>query len=508
MKVLLVLPNNLGDTIMAAPVLEGLKARYRDCRITFFVEEGFEGGIENNPFCDDVLSFPRRAVRDGLRGSEWRQSAAVLKDLAAELNAAAFDQVINLAQHPYVSHLVSLIRAPSILGQRFLPEGNHAVPDDWSQYLYAIPFARCQNALHATDVYRRIAGVREHNGCGIKLSEDERARAGECLSQLGVDLSAKRIVVFQPGAAIASKRWPEASFVVLGAMLRDRGWQILVSGAPAEEELAASLAARIGARCGSTAGRTTFRQAVANLSFAEACVTGDTALMHAAAGLGVQVFALFGATNPVETGPYGNGHWVFSAHCPDRPCFCRECRNMLCMKAILPDTVFGCMTEKNAGQNPRCDVYRTSLAPGGDYRLLPAHHASHGFWDPVGAALTRRLLEPDFATGALPGDDLDECTAECTAVIEKLREMERLLGAFIRNNDSSAVAAFERAKQTLPTTASVGGFLTALLNIRLNSVPLLDPAQGVRHSAKECARTVRQLEAAMGGMGREEEDVS
>ena len=44
-KILVILPNNLGDIIMTTPALEGLKSKYPDSEITFFEEEGFEGGI-------------------------------------------------------------------------------------------------------------------------------------------------------------------------------------------------------------------------------------------------------------------------------------------------------------------------------------------------------------------------------------------------------------------------------------------------------------------------------
>jgi ADP-heptose:LPS heptosyltransferase len=36
-KILVALPNNLGDVIMATPVLEGLKKKHKDASIAFFV---------------------------------------------------------------------------------------------------------------------------------------------------------------------------------------------------------------------------------------------------------------------------------------------------------------------------------------------------------------------------------------------------------------------------------------------------------------------------------------
>jgi ADP-heptose:LPS heptosyltransferase len=47
--------------------------------------------------------------------------------------------------------------------------------------------------------------------------------------------------------------------------------------------------------------KVSFRETIALVDLCEFCVTGDTALMHAASALGKRVYALFGPTNPVET---------------------------------------------------------------------------------------------------------------------------------------------------------------------------------------------------------------
>ncbi|MBD3393899.1 MAG: hypothetical protein GF418_17330 [Chitinivibrionales bacterium] len=492
-NILLVLPNNLGDVIMAAPVLSGLKHSFAGCRASFLVEDGFEGGLTGNPFCDEIVRFPRRSLRDALHSKDWHAGLLQVRDAVSQISNSGFSRVVNLSQAEYVSHLVSLVAAGEYAGRRFLAEGNHAVPDPWSQYLYAIPFARRQNAFHATDIYRRIAGAGRTEARAVHLGDNERARARDFLTQLGVDLSNRRIVVFQPGAAIPAKRWPENSFVRLGIMLRDRGWHIVVSGAGAESETALRIQKGIGEGCFCTAGATSFREAIANLSWARACVSGDTALMHAAAGIGVQVFALFGATNPVETGPYGDGHWAFSAHCADRPCFCSECKSMLCMKAILPETVCNCIVSQSPGDRPRCDVYRTSINSGGDFALLPAHHAAHGYWDPAGAACTRRLLDPACGMENLDRQEVQICIEQSREFTAALAAIQRHLADYLDTGDRKSIEAHEAIKATLPADGSLAAFWTAILNLRLNSIPVLDPVAAVQASLAACARTRTEI---------------
>ncbi|MBD3317084.1 MAG: hypothetical protein GF344_14955, partial [Chitinivibrionales bacterium] len=140
-RILVVLPANLGDVIMATPVLEGIRNARSDAFVAFLVEDGFEGGVVGNPHCNEIISFPRKAIRDTIR-KEGKEGLESLRGMVEAIRHCGFDVVINLSQHSYLSHIMPLFGANTILGQRFLREGNHAVNDPWSRYLYAIPFSR------------------------------------------------------------------------------------------------------------------------------------------------------------------------------------------------------------------------------------------------------------------------------------------------------------------------------------------------------------------------------
>ena len=62
------------------------------------------------------------------------------------------------------------------------------------------------------------------------------------------------------------------------------------------------------------------------LSRSDALLTNDSGPMHIAAALKKPCVALFGATDPVLTGPYGPGlHVIFRSRCPKSPCFKKQC---------------------------------------------------------------------------------------------------------------------------------------------------------------------------------------
>jgi ADP-heptose:LPS heptosyltransferase len=497
-RILVVLPNNLGDVIMATPVLEGIRAAHPAACVAFLVEEGFDGGIAGNPHCDEIIRFPRKAIRDAVRAGGVAK-LDVLRDALKAIASRRFDTVVNLSQHPYVSHLMPLLGAHRIVGQRFLPQGNHAVDDPWSRYLYAIPFARRCNHLHAVDVYRRIAGVTRHRGgYTIDVSDEEKSRVRDTFIGRGRGGERRMLAVFQPGAASGAKRWPLDNFVRLGRLLAGEGWWIVITGAPQERELAETIGTRIGEGVVVTAGRTSFRESIALVSCADVCVSGDTAMMHAAAACNVRVCALFGPTNPVETGPYGDGHHLFAGPCADRPCFCRECKSMLCMKSIVPETVFSCIREDRPPARPSCDVFRTRLHDDDEYVLEPVAVRGNPYFDPAASSLTRRAFEPgDGWALAEEGEESTSALERSRAFVARLEGVIESLRAYLEGGDPAMVQEFERRRGALAKLEGIGAFWTALLNIRLNSIPLLDLNAGVTASLRACREMGERVRAVV-----------
>jgi heptosyltransferase-1 len=491
---IVMLPNNLGDVIMALPVLEAIRAAQPHTRISFFVEKGYEGGLLENRCCDRILQFPRKSIKTAATTPQWYEGVASLRSIIDEIKSDGCDAVVNLAQHPYVSYLTTLLAATHTCGQRFLREGNHALPDGWSQYLYAIPFARRYNALHATDVYCRIAGVTSgHGGTAVTITPDEKARAAHWLADHGC-LPSERIAVVQPGAAWSSKRWPHDAYIALGKRLARDGYRIVVTGAAPERPVAAAIVDGLDGHALLTAGSLSFRETMALLPFGRFIVCGDTAIMHAAAALGVKVYALFGPTSPVETGPYGEGHVVVAGRCTKRPCFSVECATRECMRSILPDTLYGCIHDGTVAQR-ECDILTTGFS-GGTFRTEPLGGLPHPYYDEAGAALTRKAFEPEF-TAALTDEGYTAERSRSQAFIEKCREMGRLLGDYLCDRNPELLQAFERIRAEAAAGDGISAFWNALLNIRLNSVPLLDPVAGIGLSIEQCRFTAEQISRAV-----------
>lgn len=489
-KYLILLPNNLGDVIMVLPVLRALKQEDSTRHISFFAESGFEGGLVNSPCCDHIISFERKALKAACVKNDGASVQTQLKALLDGLNSEAFEVVINLSQTGYLSYITTLVKAPRKVGRRFLYEGNHALPDRWSQYLYAIAFAREYNALHASEVYCRIAGVPPNASAGelIVLTPDEKSSAAKYLAAKGCP-PGRKYLILQPGAAYQSKRWPEAHFSTLGGLLAHDGYTAVITGAPAELPLCRRVAGAIGISAIVSANERTFRETIALCENAACIVTGDTALMHAGAALGKRVIALFGSTNPVETGPYGVGHTVFVGECPNKPCFKTECSSRACMNSITPESVHcavgGMLTEEIGRQ-----AYISGFS-GSTWGLSPVSSTGKPLCNAAGAALIRSLFDDDATLPATP-----EVTREMAALHEFVAlcaQMERVLLFFMDSGNGMYLQRFETLRQQAAATGGAGAFLNAVINIRLNSVPLFDPMKGIAESIEVCRSTIRQI---------------
>jgi ADP-heptose:LPS heptosyltransferase len=110
-------------------------------------------------------------------------------------------------------------------------------------------------------------------------------------------------VVVHPGGTAPARRWPPQRCAEAVAALVAEGWTVLVTGAPGEEELTASVAVDGAVDLG---GRTTYAELATLLAGAAAVVVGNTGPGHLAAAVGTPVVSLFSPVVPsVRWAPYG-----------------------------------------------------------------------------------------------------------------------------------------------------------------------------------------------------------
>ena len=112
-------------------------------------------------------------------------------------------------------------------------------------------------------------------------------------------------VVLHPGTSVPARAWPADGYAAAARLLVDRGYGVVVTGAPDERSLTAYVAeAAPGSR--DLGGATDLAGLAGVLARAAAVVVGNTGPAHLAAAVGTPVVSLFAPTVPATCwAPYG-----------------------------------------------------------------------------------------------------------------------------------------------------------------------------------------------------------
>jgi ADP-heptose:LPS heptosyltransferase len=139
----------------------------------------------------------------------------------------------------------------------------------------------------------------------VPVDAAAETKADEALGVMGIK-PRDRLVLVNPGAARADKRWPAQSFHALARRLAEEaGARAVVLWGPGEEDDARAIAGAPGAVL---APPTTLRELIALARRARLMVAADTGPLHLAAAAGTPCVGLYGPTSGVRNGPYGRGH--------------------------------------------------------------------------------------------------------------------------------------------------------------------------------------------------------
>ena len=109
-------------------------------------------------------------------------------------------------------------------------------------------------------------------------------------------------ICLMPGTTWASKAWPREHFQALARLARQNGLGVAVLGSPDEQESCTFVAQDATVNL---CGRTSLVQAAAWLRGARAALGNDSGLSHLAAACGTPTLALYGATDPGGSTPWG-----------------------------------------------------------------------------------------------------------------------------------------------------------------------------------------------------------
>jgi len=332
-RILAVRFSSIGDVLLITPLLRALRARHPGATITALTKSAFAPLLSDNPHLNDVLTLdPQDSIAVMARELRLRNYTHLL-DLHGSLRSRVLRLLVPGRWSGFDARRRqrrALIRYKRNLYRDILP-----VPERYFE------------AARDLDVTPDQAPAEMH------LHPSAKENAARWLSENGLNGDRKLLVV-APGAAHATKRWPQDHWRKLVETVTGSGVRVAVIGGPEDHALCAGVAAAGNGSAASGAGQLGLQESGAVLARAAVAVTGDTGVMHMATAIGTPVVALFGPTvQAFGFFPYRARAIVLQRDLGCRPCSAKgtpRCPlvHHRCLKEITPSEVELALTELSA----------------------------------------------------------------------------------------------------------------------------------------------------------------
>ncbi|MEM8727106.1 MAG: lipopolysaccharide heptosyltransferase II [Chlamydiota bacterium] len=324
------MPNWLGDSVMATPILIDLKKSFPKAAITAVGGENVAPLLEHDPAVDTVVRFKRPSKRRIFRRCE--------RNLAAHLKGRSYDLGILLTNSLSSAWRFRRGGVKNIIGYR----------SDGRRFLlsHPLPFPTKRKEQHLVITYKELLAP-----LGIAVSETfprlvvlpkEVESGREKINRFDLPPDAKLIGI-NPGSAFGTaKCWLFERFGQVAKKLveADPRHVVLFFGDGAHGQLTGNSCVDLPKRVINLTARTTLRELLALIKICSVLLTNDSGPMHIADALAVPLIALFGSTSPIATGPYRQSRNVIRKKVRCSPCFKRVCPiDFRCMKKIEVEEV-------------------------------------------------------------------------------------------------------------------------------------------------------------------------
>lgn len=356
-RILLIKPSAVGDVIHTLPVLGKLRARYPAARIDWLLAPHIAELVRHHPAVSNIVLFPRHEL--ARFGRNWSATASLLSllrsiwttryDLVIDLHGQLRTALFTLASHASVRigfdrprKAVRKHNPRGLTPKAYLHGWTGTREGAWLTYTHRIPIPTLE--IHAVDRYLGLGPLlgldpgppRFH----LPIPALAHQRVRDALHAAGI--LGRPYAVLVPGTQWETKHWPAESFAEIGRYWSRRHGAVVLAGSEKESRRCE----RVAQDCPGAVtlcGRTTLSELAALLQGATLSITNDSGAMHLAAALGRRVVSIFGPTDEVWIGPYGQPEHVARAHLPCTPCYLRKLRfcphDHLCMKSVTPAMV-------------------------------------------------------------------------------------------------------------------------------------------------------------------------
>jgi len=319
-RILVVRLGAMGDIVHALPAVASLKHGFPGWQVTWVVEPRWAPLLEANPFVDRVVLLDRRSGAGLARA--WR-----------ELRAERFGFAVDF-QGLIKSALVACAAR--------------------TERIYGLDRSLAREPLAAMFYSDRVPARSVHR---VDRNLELAAAAGASTALRSFPLPPGRaegtlpvgaFVLASPLSGWPAKQWPLDYYARFAERLRrETGVPLVLNGPPSAREALAGVA-------GAMLHLSSIEGLIDATRRAAAVVGVDSGPLHVAAGLGRPGVAIFGPTDPAQTGPYGATFTVLRS--PNAVTSYKR-RNEIdpSMRAVTPDAVFDALQSRLARRNQPAD---------------------------------------------------------------------------------------------------------------------------------------------------------
>lgn len=325
-KILVTFLMHLGDLTLTTPFIHALRKAAPTAHITFLADEKLKDVVLHNPYLDEVITIDKKG-RDN--------SLLALAACARRLSKMDFDVLINLHPNERCSFICALTKTKLRAGT------THTL----FKPLWDV-FTPLNRKIHAADMYLDVLtqlGVPklEHNGLEIFPSEEHLRHAEEFWREHGV-FGSDRLVGFNIGSAVVTKRWAPERFAKVADILAGKGYKPVFFGGTMDEEMVQEAVGYMKTIPVVATGSFTIGGLAAAMRRCSLIITNDSGPMHVAISQKVPIVAMYGPSSPKLYGPYTEDALIVTAEPPCLGCaggMKHKCDDMQCMTRLTVEQV-------------------------------------------------------------------------------------------------------------------------------------------------------------------------
>lgn len=292
-RILVVVPNWIGDVVLATPVLRTIRRRYPDAHIGFLGRLHAEALLSASGWANEHVSWPERRGQTGWRFGTLR--------LVRDLRRRRFDWAVLLTNSFRSALVCTLAMIPRRIG--VARDGRGWMLTD------SIRAPKANGSFVPRPMIDYYADIAEIIDCHPASNRLELATSPEDEASLGERLAVSTTqegppAIISPGASYGdAKCWMPERFAELGDRLaREQGARVVITCGPGEEPLARYVREQMKESATLlTDPLLTLGQMKALVKRSELVVCNDTGPRHFAIAFGVPVVTIFGPTDPQWT---------------------------------------------------------------------------------------------------------------------------------------------------------------------------------------------------------------